>query len=103
MQSFNRVQLIGTLGVDPTINSVGENQVMNLSIATEERFKRNEEWVGETTWHIVELWNPSPSVRELKKGSNVFIEGTYKGETYEKEGHKKYVMKVKAKKIIPLA
>ena len=80
--SVNKVILIGNLGADPEIRSLGSgDRVANLRIATSEtwRDKSSGERKEKTEWHRVVIFNENlVKVAEnyLKKGSKVYIEGS---------------------------
>jgi single-strand DNA-binding protein len=79
--SINKVILVGNLGKDPEIRSLGSgDKVANLRIATSEtwRDKMSGERKEKTEWHSVVIFNESlVKVAEnyLRKGSKVYIEG----------------------------
>ena len=80
--SVNKVILVGNLGADPEIRSLGSgDRVANLRIATSEtwRDKSSGERKEKTEWHRVVIFNENlVKVAEtyLKKGSKVYIEGS---------------------------
>lgn len=79
--SLNKVELIGNLGRDPEIRSMGDGkEVASLSIATSESWK--DKITGEkkdkTEWHRVVVFKDvlvNIIKNYLKKGSKVYIEG----------------------------
>ena len=79
--SVNKVILIGNLGKDPEIRTLGSgDRVANLRIATSEtwRDKSTGERKEKTEWHQVVIFNENiVKVAEnyLKKGSTVYVEG----------------------------
>ena len=79
--SVNKVILIGNLGADPEIRSLGSgDRVANLRIATSEtwRDRSSGERKEKTEWHRVVVFNENiVKVCEnyLKKGSTVYVEG----------------------------
>jgi single-strand DNA-binding protein len=79
--SVNKVILVGNLGADPEIRSLGSgDRVANLRIATSEtwRDRNSGERKERTEWHRVVIFNDNlVKVAEsyLKKGSKVYIEG----------------------------
>ncbi len=78
--SVNKVILIGRLGKDPeTRNFQNGGKVVNLRLATDERYKDREGNMQERTeWHSVAIFNEKLgeiAERYLKKGSQVYIEG----------------------------
>jgi single-strand DNA-binding protein len=80
--SVNKVILIGNLGADPEIRSLGSgDRVANLRIATSEtwRDRNSGERKERTEWHRVVIFNDAlVKVAEsyLRKGSKVYIEGS---------------------------
>lgn len=80
MASRNKVELIGRLGQDPEVKTIGNGtKVANLSIATSERWR--DKTTGEqreaTEWHRVVLWDKLAELAEqyLFKGSEVLLVG----------------------------
>jgi single-strand DNA-binding protein len=65
-------------------------------MAVNDRVKRNDEWVEETTFVDVTLWGRTAevAVEFLTKGSPVLIEGRLRYETWEKDGQKRSKHKV---------
>ena len=61
-------------------------------------------WVNETTWHNITVFNLSDFMKEqLKKGRKVYVEGRLtKREYTDKEGIKRYSTDVISERIIPL-
>jgi single-strand DNA-binding protein len=94
----NKVILIGNLGDDPETKTIGETQVSKFSLATTDTWKdRNGEKQSKTEWHNCEVWGKLSGVVEkyVKKGNKLYIEGSIKYETYEKEGEKRRATKIK--------
>lgn len=79
--SVNKVILVGNLGADPEIRSLGSgDRVANLRIATSEtwRDRNSGERKEKTEWHRVVIFNDNlvkVAEQYLKKGSTVYIEG----------------------------
>jgi single-strand DNA-binding protein len=79
--SVNKVILIGNLGKDPDVRSMGSgDKVVNLTIATSESWKdRNSgERQERTQWHNIVIFNQglvTVAEKYLKKGAKVYIEG----------------------------
>jgi single-strand DNA-binding protein len=95
--SYNKVILIGRLGKDPDVRTVGTegNKVAELSLATSEKFKNKStgEYETKTEWHKCIFWGAIAGVVEqyLKKGSQIAIEGKITYRTYDKtDGTKGY-------------
>lgn len=80
MASLNKVQLIGNLGADPDIRTMGSgDKVANFRIATTEKWKdkASGERRERTEWHTVVVFGGAAGVVEqyLKKGAPVYVEG----------------------------
>ncbi len=103
--SLNKVMLIGNLGGDAETRFVNDNfSVTEFSLATTRSYKKNDEWVNETTWHKVVAYNLSDFYKDgLKKGKKYYIEGRLQKRSYEdKDGIKRYVTEIIAESLIPL-
>ena len=97
MASVNRVTILGRLGKDPELTSVGsESQVCKFSVATSEKYKGKET----TTWHNIEAWGKTAEICStyLSKGREVYIEGKIKNDTWEDKetGKKRTATKISA-------
>jgi len=95
----NSVRLMGFLGNDPEVKSIGEKKkVARVSIATNDSYKNDKgEKIEETQWHNLVLWDRLANLAEsyLHKGSEVSIEGKLSSRSYtDKEGTKRYITEV---------
>ena len=91
MASFNRVILVGNLTRDPELRHIPSGTaVAEIGLAVNDRVKRNNDWVDETTFVDVTLWARTAEVASeyLSKGSPVLIEGRLKLDRWEKDGQK---------------
>jgi single-strand DNA-binding protein len=95
--SVNKVILIGNLGRDPEIRTLGSgDRVANLRIATSEswRDRSTGERKEKTEWHQVVIFNENiVKVAEsyLKKGSTVYVEGALQTRKYtDQSGAERY-------------
>lgn len=103
----NKVQLIGNLGQDPDIKTIGEDKkVAHISVATNENYQNAKgEKVTETQWHNVVAWGKLADIVEkyLVKGTEVVIEGKLINRNYtDKQGVKKYITEIQANEILIL-
>ena len=86
--SVNKIFLIGNLGVDPEIRTMGSGgEFARLSVATSDSWKDREtgERREKTEWHRVVIWDENLTgicKRFLKKGSKVYVEGTIQTRSY---------------------
>ena len=101
MSGVNKVIIVGRLGSDPELKSVGANQsVARLSIAT------SENWMGKdgqkqerTEWHRVVVWGKQAEncAKHLSKGRQVYVEGRLQTRSWEdQQGQKKYSTEIVA-------
>ena len=97
MASFNRVILVGNLTRDPELRYIPSGTaVSEIGLAVNDRVKRNDQWVDETTFVDITLWGRTAEVANeyLSKGAPVLIEGRLKLDTWEKDGQKRSKLRV---------
>ena len=99
--SLNKVMLIGNLGRDPEVRSLGDGSpVVNLAIATSEtwRDKQSGERKERTEWHRVVIFNENlakVAQNYLRKGSKIFIEGQLQSRKWQdRDGVEKYTTEI---------
>ncbi len=99
--SVNKVILVGNLGNDPEVRNLPNGgKVVNLSIATSERWKdRNSgEQREKTEWHRVVIFSEGlarVAEQYLRKGSKVYIEGQLQTRKWQDQsGQDKYSTEV---------
>ena len=86
---LNQVNLIGNVGQDPELRDVNGTAVVNLSLATTDRYKDKSGQQQEVTqWHRVSFWGkPAEIIAEyVHKGSKLYVGGTLEYRKYEKDG-----------------
>lgn len=98
--SYNKIILIGNLGRDPEVKHLDNQKVVaNFTLATNETTTdKNGEKRTETEWFNIEMWDNHAKIAEkyLKKGSQIYIEGKLKSETWkDREGVEKWRMRVR--------
>lgn len=75
MSSYNKVTILGNLGLDPESRPVssGNMPIVNLSVATTEKRRGQDE----TTWHRVVVFDKQAEncAKYLQKGSKVLVDG----------------------------
>lgn len=98
--SLNKVLLIGNVGSDANIRTVGDRKVASFNLATTEKRKdKDGNIIQDTEWHSIVIWGNLAEVVEkyVGKGSQLYIEGRIKTEKYtDKEGNEKYVTRIYA-------
>lgn len=100
MASVNKIILVGNLGRDPKMKYLPSGEaVANLAIATTESYKdKAGQKVEHTEWHRVSFFQRLAEVcgEYLKKGSQVYIEGSIKTRKYtDKDGVEKYATEIR--------
>jgi single-strand DNA-binding protein len=102
MASYNRVVLVGNMTRDPELRYIPSGTaVSDIGLAVNDRVKRGDQWVDETTFVDVTLWGRTAEIANeyLSKGSPVLIEGRLKLDRWEKEGQKFSKLKVIGEKL----
>ncbi len=97
MASFNRVILVGNLTRDVELRYIPSGTaVTDIGLAVNDRVKRNDEWVDETTFVDITLWGRTAEIASeyLSKGAPVLIEGRLKLDQWEQDGQKRSKLKV---------
>lgn len=103
----NHVQLIGNVGIDPTITNLESGKkVARLSLATNETFKNSKgEKQTDTNWHTVVAWGKVAEIIEkyVTTGKEIGVTGKLKTRTYTMDdGNQRYVTEVEANEILLL-
>ena len=103
----NKVQLIGNVGLDPTITNLDNGKkVARLSLATNEHYKNGQgEKQTDTNWHTIIAWGKTADIIEkyVTKGKEIAVEGKLGTRAYnDKDGNKRYVTEVIVSEILLL-
>ena len=94
--SVNKVILLGRVGNDPEVKFMPSgNAVVNLSIATNRKFKNQDSgsYEDKTEWHRVVFFNkPAETIGQyVKKGQQLYVEGRLQTRKWQdKDGIEKY-------------
>lgn len=101
---INKVMLGGSLGADPELRyTQSGSPVLNMRVAT------NESWIDKdkvrqerTEWHSVVVFGPRGEAlaKILTKGMFVFIDGSLRTDSYEKDGVTRYKTEVIARDVV---
>jgi len=100
MAGVNKVILVGRLGRDPEVrNFQNGGRVVNLRLATSERFKDREGNQQERTeWHSVAIFNEKLgeiAEKYLRKGSEVYVEGQLETRKWaDQAGQERYTTEI---------
>ena len=97
--SVNKAILLGRVGKDPEVRTVGESKVATFSLATSERYKDSKtgEWKENTEWHNIVCWRNTAELAEkyVQKGMLLYIEGKLRTRSWDdKDGNKRYVTEI---------
>ena len=94
--SVNKVILLGRVGNDPDVKFMPSgNAVVNLSLATNRKFKNQESgsYEDKTEWHRVVFFNkPAETIgKYVRKGQQLYVEGRLQTRKLQyKDGIEKY-------------
>jgi single-strand DNA-binding protein len=103
----NSVQLIGRLGKDPEIKTIGNDRKMaRISLATSNNYYNAKgERVEETDWHNVVAFGKVVDTIEkyVRKGQEIAIEGKLTASNWEdKDGNKRYSVDIVLNELVLL-
>jgi single-strand DNA-binding protein len=103
-EGLNKVMLLGNLGADPELKMTqGGQAVLKLRLATTETYlDKNQTRQERTEWHSVTMWGKRGEAlaKFLTKGERIFVEGSLRTSSYEKNGEKRYSTEINANNII---
>jgi len=89
---INRVVLVGRLTRDAELRYTASGQpVSNISIAVNQRRKRDEQWVDEAHFFDAVVWGKTAEslAPYLKKGKQIGVEGELRQNRWEQDGQKR--------------
>lgn len=88
MKSLNRFTCIGNIGNIGELKFVGEQKVVEFSVALNRKEKNGEttEWVSCVAWNKI----AENASSYLGKGDGVYVEGELRTRSWEKDGQKHY-------------
>jgi len=103
-EGLNKVLLLGNLGADPELRvTPGGQAVLKLRLATTESYlDRSNTRQERTEWHRITIWGKRGEAlaKFLSKGDRIFIEGSIRTSSYEKNGEKRYSTDIVANNVI---
>ena len=99
MAGVNKVIILGRLGADPELRSSPSGVTScNLSIATSQNWtdKSSGEKKEKTEWHRIVFFGRSAEIIDqyVKKGQELYIEGSLSTSKYEKDGIERYTTNI---------
>ena len=93
---LNEVKLIGRVGQSPELKG-DTTKVVNLSLATTDKWKKGGETKEKTEWHRLVFWGKLAEIVEkyVSKGSLIYISGKLVTEKWrDKDGRDVYTTKI---------
>jgi len=103
-EGLNRVMILGNLGADPELRTTqGGQAILKLRIATTENYLDKSNTRQERTeWHSATVWGKRGEAlaKILTKGDRIFVEGSLRTSSYEKDGEKRYRTEIVASNVI---
>lgn len=96
---LNKMCLIGNLGKDPEMRTVGDTVVTSFSVATTEKRGDKED----TQWFNVSAWGKLGEVcnQYLSRGRQVYVEGRLSLRSWEgDDGQTHYNMEINAQQVV---
>lgn len=100
-KGINKCIILGNLGQEPKIQHMPSGgTVTSISVATSESWKDKNtgEQTSKTEWHRIVFFNKLAEIagQYLKKGSKVYIEGSLRTRSWDKDGEKRYSTEIVA-------
>ena len=94
-RSVNKVILLGRVGKDPSVHILRTGTIVNLSLATSERYRDiHGDWQEHTEWHnLVGFQRVGEILRDyVRKGSRLYIEGSLRTRSWDdrQTGQRRY-------------
>lgn len=101
--SVNVVMLLGRLGADPEVKTVGGEPVCNFSLATSEKWTgRDGQPQERTEWHRIQVWGKTAEHcgRFLAKGRECHVQGKIQSRKYtDKDGVERTAYEIRADRV----
>ena len=100
---MNNVTLIGNLCRDPELRQAGSTELLEVSLAVNEKVKKDDQWVDEPVFVNVNIWGNQAvnCSKYLKKGSKVAVIGRLSFDSWDDKetGKKRSKLFVTANKV----
>ena len=106
MSSVNKVILLGNIGKDPEVRETKAGNIVNLVMATSEKYTDKSGKKQENTeWHNLVVFGKLADVvaKYVKKGDKLYVEGSITTRKWEdKEGNTRYNTEIKVRDLTML-
>lgn len=101
MSGVNKVIIVGRLGTDPEVKSVGQGStVARFNVATSENWvDKSGQKQERTEWHRIVVWGKLAEIcgKHLSKGRQIYVEGRLQTRNWEdQQGQKRYTTEIVA-------
>lgn len=98
----NKVFLLGNVGTDPQVSGNETSKMVSFALATQERYRRNNEISESTEWHkVVAFGNLATFASQyVAKGKQIFVEGKIHTRQYsDRDGVERTITEIVANDI----
>lgn len=105
-QGINQVQLLGYVGDNPELRIINGLTIVNLSVATGEKWKdKNGNAQESVEWHKIKFYRRLAEIasKYIRKGARVHIEGKLKTRKYLDKGVERYITEIIGQKLLLLS
>ena len=99
--NLNEVTLIGYVGAEPKMSGEGKKPFASVSLGTNKRIKKGEEFETQTTWHkLVFFGDLVAQIKEhAKKGTGLFVKGELENQKWQdKDGVMHHISQIVVRK-----
>ena len=105
--SLNKMMIIGNLGADPELRYTPSGKaVTNLRVAVNNNRRGPDgEWVEETLWLRVEVWEQAAErlAEQLRKGNKIYAEGELRAREYDgNDGQRRTSLELRFARVVTL-
>jgi len=103
---LNRAEIIGNITNDISVKYTGNgNAVASFGVATNRRYRVDDDWKEETSFHNVVIWGNQAEqlAQRAKKGTRVYVSGRLQTRSWDdKDGKKNYKTEIVSENLILL-
>ena len=105
--TLNKMMIIGNLGADPELRYTPSGKaVTNLRVAVNSNRRGPDgEWVEETLWLRVEVWDQAAerAAEQFRKGNKIYAEGELRAREYDgNDGQKRTSLELRFARVVNL-
>lgn len=97
---LNQIHLIGNIGQEPELKETSAGPIVNLSLATTDKWKSKDgEQQEATQWHRISFFGKPAEIiaQYVHKGSKLYVGGSVEYREYEKDGEKRYATNIRGR------